>query len=1044
MVLGIRSKGRKSVAVQVEYLIHVQEIKPWPLSQSSKSVQSVLLQWENGDQASGSFICGVGDGKIGFTESFRLPVLLCRETSRKGPAYDSYQKNNLEFYLYESRKDKAMKGQLLGSALINLADYGIIRETTILSTPLNCKKSFKNSGQPLLYLNIQPLGNDSSSSSPKTSFSKEVSLENAESESVSEAMVEENDEEAEIASFTGDDEDDDDVSSQSSRTVNSSPFERTVGSTPYSVKIRPEMLRDDVERNFGEATSRAESARLWSNPLAKTSNHPKENSSALSSIGYSSNLSNSANDDDASTYIPQDRPVSILKKSVTHGVRPSSTMGYQDRPQKPDNIRVVDSRGQMPEYGQESMRDNVVANLKNKVGSSSMYIKEAVNGNHTDSLATKEGNRKVWSQSKNVQEEATLADSLLGPSGDHGNKEHREDNGRKEILLKLKEYSFDVKQASRSSEDARTNDSSAYSNRDIEVPSSIVKNNKLKHVKSVQLPFETAKNNRPLDNTELIEKPKRTEITKDAPDGGMTNDTSVEKETSIYDSKGELESEIEMLKEELREAAAVEVGLYSVVAEHGSSTNKIHAPARRLSRFYLHACKAGSKAKKANAARAAISGFLLVSKACGNDVPRLTFWLSNSIVLRAIVNQTVVKQQHSDSPFVKTNGGGKFSSEGLTLGQKGYPPHREEKNDKKEISDNWDDPQTFMIALEKFESWIFSRIVESVWWQTMTPHMQPAAAKGSSSKKAYGRKHGFGDHEQGNFSIELWKKAFKDACQRLCPARAGGHECGCLPVLARLVMEQMVDRLDVAMFNAILRENAEEMPTDPVSDPISDSKVLPIPAGRSSFGAGAQLKNAIGSWSRCLADIFDIDDAPDDESVTNDEDRPKFQTSFKAFRLLNALSDLMMIPFEMLADKSIRKEVCPTLSAPLIKMVLYNFVPDEFCPNPIPEAVFEALDSEDNSENGEESLTSFPFTANPTFYSPPSAASQTGIIGETGNQTLLRSGSSVLKKSYTSDDELDELDSPITSIIKDNFQQKRKGLQVVRYQLLREVWKDSE
>ena len=62
------------------------------------------------------------------------------------------------------------------------------------------------------------------------------------------------------------------------------------------------------------------------------------------------------------------------------------------------------------------------------------------------------------------------------------------------------------------------------------------------------------------------------------------------------------------------------------------------------------------------------------------------------------------------------------------------------------------------------------------------------------------------------------------------------------------VMEQLVDRLDVAMFNAILRENGEEMPTDPVSDPISDSKVLPIPAGRSSFGAGAQLKNAVSNW----------------------------------------------------------------------------------------------------------------------------------------------------------------------------------------------------
>lgn len=52
-------------------------------------------------------------------------------------------------------------------------------------------------------------------------------------------------------------------------------------------------------------------------------------------------------------------------------------------------------------------------------------------------------------------------------------------------------------------------------------------------------------------------------------------------------------------------------------------------------------------------------------------------------------------------------------------------------------------------------------------------------------------------------------------------------------------------RLDVAMFNAILRESGDEIPTDPISDPISDSKVLPIPAGKSSFGAGAQLKNAV-------------------------------------------------------------------------------------------------------------------------------------------------------------------------------------------------------
>lgn len=78
-------------------------------------------------------------------------------------------------------------------------------------------------------------------------------------------------------------------------------------------------------------------------------------------------------------------------------------------------------------------------------------------------------------------------------------------------------------------------------------------------------------------------------------------------------------------------------------------------------------------------------------------------------------------------------------------------------------------------------------------FQTLTPHMQSAATKeidmfvGSGSKKNLGRTSSSGDHDQGHFSLDLWKRAFKDACERLCPIRAGGHECGCLPVLARLV-----------------------------------------------------------------------------------------------------------------------------------------------------------------------------------------------------------------------------------------------------------------
>ncbi|XVE92259.1 hypothetical protein REPUB_Repub01dG0081200 [Reevesia pubescens] len=50
--------------------------------------------------------------------------------------------------------------------------------------------------------------------------------------------------------------------------------------------------------------------------------------------------------------------------------------------------------------------------------------------------------------------------------------------------------------------------------------------------------------------------------------------------------------------------------------------SKLHAPAWRLYRLYLHVCKDGSQSRRASAATSAVSGHALVAKACGNDVPR--------------------------------------------------------------------------------------------------------------------------------------------------------------------------------------------------------------------------------------------------------------------------------------------------------------------------------------------------------------------------------------------------------------------------------------
>lgn len=73
--------------------------------------------------------------------------------------------------------------------------------------------------------------------------------------------------------------------------------------------------------------------------------------------------------------------------------------------------------------------------------------------------------------------------------------------------------------------------------------------------------------------------------------------------------------------------------------------------------------------------------------------------------------------------------------------------------------------------------------------QSLTPCMQNSDAKVTrkDSSKNYTNMSGSCDQDQGNLSLDIWKNAFREACERLCPIRAGGHECGCLSVLPRLV-----------------------------------------------------------------------------------------------------------------------------------------------------------------------------------------------------------------------------------------------------------------
>lgn len=103
----------------------------------------------------------------------------------------------------------------------------------------------------------------------------------------------------------------------------------------------------------------------------------------------------------------------------------------------------------------------------------------------------------------------------------------------------------------------------------------------------------------------------------------------------------------------------------------------------------------------------------------------------------------------------------------------------------------------------------------------------------------------------------------------------------------------------------------------------------------------------------------------------------------------------------------------------------------------------------------EDSVSSFPYASAPVVYTPPSSANvaeKVAIVG--GKSHLARNVSVVQRRGYTSDEELEELDSPLALIIDklppsptvtangdDKHKEQRSHTSKnARYELLREVW----
>ena len=250
----------------------------------------------------------------------------------------------------------------------------------------------------------------------------------------------------------------------------------------------------------------------------------------------------------------------------------------------------------------------------------------------------KEGNEEV-------SDTETIKDSVSSQGDSFTNEDEKVEKASKDPKSKVKVTPLEGSRGSREKTDRKTN----------KLQSNVSNSNQKKPVNSNKGPSRVTNKNTSSTNSKAVkapvkvssessdgidEKPVHEVKELDILDGSSNGAQSVVSEDEINETVNaeengehedeaaleskieEMEMRIEKLEEELREVAALEVSLYSVVPEHGSSAHKVHTPARRLSRLYVYACKHWTQDRRATIAKNTVSGLILVAKSCGNDVSR--------------------------------------------------------------------------------------------------------------------------------------------------------------------------------------------------------------------------------------------------------------------------------------------------------------------------------------------------------------------------------------------------------------------------------------
>ena len=423
-------------------------------------------------------------------------------------------------------------------------------------------------------------------------------------------------------------------------------------SDTVSIKLQNELgsAKVSARRNYEEPLSTKPAPSLGPalikpevTSVPEASKHLNGSSSVLSSTGLLTKLGSPVNNEASFSDFSEKSSVSSPEETVVHHVQ-SSSSGSQGKNEVSGSSTSIEQKviihGEFADRDarilgttEESSKSDFIDNLATKVTPSETKVKVGISPNlvaTVESQANGKDDEKLPRLNKNDEEDPRTVDDLCVDLQEDKEEKEQQESEEEEQNSGKKKHSSENELVSKFTQDvtrkqvALRSDTLTFSKRVPEMQGSLETNHQLNHVKSVRLSSGRAKLGGLFDSNALMEKAKEIDVQDDSHKDpkGFASSESKERINNFSDGKDEVQSRIKLLEEELREAAAIEVGLYSVVAEHGSSTYKVHAPARRISRFYLHACRAETQAKRASAARAAASGLVLVSKACGNDVPR--------------------------------------------------------------------------------------------------------------------------------------------------------------------------------------------------------------------------------------------------------------------------------------------------------------------------------------------------------------------------------------------------------------------------------------